>query len=178
VGDYVVVHPGASTPARTLSADRWKAVVAHLVDHLAERCTAIVVTGGEEEARLTAVVSGYHPTVTDLGGRTDLRRLARVLAGASAVVTGNTGPLHLAAAVGAPVVAVFPPTVPSERWRPWRVPQVVLGDQHVPCAGCRSTTCPLPRQLCVDEVTPAAVAAAVDELTRLPRRPFDQVVSR
>jgi len=104
--------------------------------------------------------------------------LARVLTRAAAVVTGNTGPLHLAAAVGTPVVGVFPPTVPLERWRPWRVPHVVLGDQHVVCAGCRSRTCPLPTQMCLDGVTPAAVCAAVDELTGLPRRPSDQEVSR
>ena len=122
-----------------------------------------------------------HPRVNDLGGRTDLPVLAHVLAGAAAVVAGNTGPLHLAAAVGTPVVAVFPPTVALERWRPWRVPHVVLGDQDVPCAGCRSRTCPQPRQLCLDEATPAAVAAAVDRLTRpsgQPANPFDQEVNR
>jgi ADP-heptose:LPS heptosyltransferase len=97
------------------------------------------------------------------------------------VVTGNTGPLHLAAAVGTPVVAVFPPTVALERWRPWRVPHLVLGEQEVPCAGCRSRTCPLPRQTCLDEVTPAAVVAAVDRLAPWPTppaNPSDQVVNR
>jgi ADP-heptose:LPS heptosyltransferase len=156
----VVVHPGASAPARTLPAGRWREVV----DHLADQGHRVSVTGSEEEARLTASVSGMHRGVTDLGGRTNLHGLSRVLADAGVVVTGNTGPLHLAAAVGTPVVAVFPPTVDLERWRPWRVPHVVLGDQAVPCAGCRSTTCPQPRQLCLDRVTPAAVAAAVDQL--------------
>jgi ADP-heptose:LPS heptosyltransferase len=172
--EYVVVHPGSSAPARTLTASRWREVVAHL----AGRGTTVLVTGSEEERRLTAAVAGNHPLVNDLGGRTSLRRLARVLAGAAAVATGNTGPLHLAAAVGTPVVAVFPPTVPLERWRPWRVPHVVLGDHRVACAGCRSRTCPLPRQMCLDGVTPGAVAVAADELARLPRRPPDQAVSR
>jgi ADP-heptose:LPS heptosyltransferase len=168
----VVVHPGASVPARTLSAARWRAVV----DLLADQGRTVSVTGSEEEARLTASVVGMHPGVNDLGGRTDLRRLARVFAGARAVVTGNTGPLHLAAAMGTPVVAVFPPTVALERWRPWRVPHVVVGDQDVACAGCRSRACPLPRQTCLDEVTPAAVAAAVDRLASLCCQPSDQVV--
>jgi ADP-heptose:LPS heptosyltransferase len=168
----IVVHPGASVPARTLSAARWRAVVDLLVD----QGRRVSVTGSEEEPRLTASVVGMHPGVNDLGGRTDLRQLARVFAGARAVVTGNTGPLHLAAATGTPVVAVFPPTVALERWRPWRVPHVVLGDQQVACAGCRSRVCPLPRQLCLDEATPAAVAAALDRLASLSCQPSDQVV--
>jgi ADP-heptose:LPS heptosyltransferase len=102
----------------------------------------------------------------------DFGQLAGVLADAAAVVCGNTGPMHLAAAVGTPVVAVFPPTVPVDRWRPWRVEHVVLGDQTVACSGCRSRMCPLPRQICVDDVTPSAVDAALDGVTRsATRRP-------
>ena len=58
----------------------------------------------------------------DLAGRTDLADLASVLRGAEAVVVGNTGPAHLAAAVGTPVVSLFAPVVPAERWHPWGVP--------------------------------------------------------
>jgi ADP-heptose:LPS heptosyltransferase len=72
--------------------------------------------------------------------------------------------MHLAAAVGTPVVAVFPPTVPLDRWRPWRVPHVVLGAQDVACAGCRSRTCPLDEQVCLGAVGAHDVAAAVDRL--------------
>ena len=100
----------------------------------------------------------------DLGGRLTLRQLGTVLAGADAVVCGNTGPMHLAAAVGTPVVAAFAPTVPLARWRPWRVPHVVLGDQDVPCAGCRSRVCPLDEQVCLASVTGADVVAALDRL--------------
>jgi heptosyltransferase-3 len=76
--------------------------------------------------------------------------------------------MHLAAAAGAPVVAVFPPTVPLERWRPWRVPHVVLGDQGVPCAGCRARECPLPEQVCLDQIDAGAVEQAVEALTAGP----------
>ena len=157
---YVVVHPGSSAPARTLPADRRRDAVAALgaAGH------RVVVTGGAAEAGTTARVAAAHPTATDLGGRSTLAGLAAVLAGAGAVVCGNTGPLHLAAAVGTPVVAVFPPTVPLERWRPWRVPHVVLGDQGVPCQGCRARRCPVPGQPCLAPATPAAVVAAVDRL--------------
>jgi ADP-heptose:LPS heptosyltransferase len=64
--------------------------------------------------------------VLDLGGRTSFAELAEVLAGADAVVVGNTGPAHLAAAVGTPVVSLYAPTVPAVRWRPWQVPHELL----------------------------------------------------
>ncbi len=162
---YVVVHPGASVPARTLSASRWAAVVAALV--AAGR--RVVVTAGPGEADLAARVAG---AALDAEVRADpqtLGGLAALLGGAEAVVCGNTGPTHLAAAVGTPVVCVFPPTVPAGRWRPWGVPHVLLGDQDVACAGCRAQVCPLPHQQCLDPVTPEAVVAAVAALA--PARP-------
>lgn len=155
---YVVVHPGASAPARTWSPDRWaKAVVAlTAVGH------RVVVTGGPAEAGLTAHVAGA--CGSDLGGRTSLRELAGVLAGADAVVVGNTGPAHLAAAVGTPVVSLFAPVVPAARWAP-HGRHVLLGDQNAPCRGTRARECPVPGHPCLDLVDPAEVVAAVEEVT-------------
>lgn len=161
-GPYVVVHPGASVPARALGADR----LAAAVERLAAGGWPVVVTGGPAEAALAARVAGT--SALDLAGRTDLGALGHVLAGAAAVVTGNTGPAHLAAAVGTPVVSIFPPTVPAVRWRPWGVPHVLLGDQAVACAGCRARICPVAGQPCLAGVTPDDVAAAVATLARRP----------
>ena len=94
-----------------------------------------------------------------------MRELAGVLAGADAVVVGNTGPAHLAAAVGTPVVSLFAPTVPYGRWGPYRVPHVRLGDAEAPCRDTRATVCPVPGHPCLSDVTPAAVLAAVGRLT-------------
>uniref|UniRef100_UPI0035259D52 glycosyltransferase family 9 protein n=1 Tax=Streptomyces sp. PU_AKi4 TaxID=2800809 RepID=UPI0035259D52 len=95
----------------------------------------------------------------DLGGRTGAAELAGVLAGAACVVTGNTGPAHLAAAVDTPVVSLFAPVVPAERWRPYGVPYVLLGDQDAPC--------PVPGHPCLDTVTALDVVAAVDKLVEV-----------
>jgi ADP-heptose:LPS heptosyltransferase len=158
---FVVVHPGASAEARTLAPDQWRLVTRAL----AATQRRVVVTGGSEEARLTSRVSGDHPNVFDLGGRLTLRELGTVLAAADGLVSGNTGPMHLAAAVGTPVVTVFPPTVPVERWRPWRVPHVILGDQRVSCAGCRSRRCPVGDHMCVSSVRAVDVTTALHGLT-------------
>jgi ADP-heptose:LPS heptosyltransferase len=93
-----------------------------------------------------------------------------VLDGADAVVVGNTGPAHLAAAVGTPVVSLFAPVVPAERWRPWRVPHALLGDQEAPCALSRAKTCPVPGHPCLDDVPVERVLAAVQALAPAPRR--------
>ncbi len=162
-GGFVVLHPGASVPSRGLTAEHAGALTAEL----AAAGRTVVLTGGPGERELTAAAraAAPHGDVLDLGGRTDLPVLAAVLAAASCVVVGNTGPAHLAAAVGTPVVSLFSPVVPPERWSPYGVPVVLLGDQDAACRGSRARECPVPGHPCLSTVTPAAVLAAVQELT-------------
>jgi ADP-heptose:LPS heptosyltransferase len=156
---YVVVHPGASVPARAPVPE----LCAGYVRALAEDGWNVVVTGSPAEQALTRQVAGGHGL--DLGGRTDLDLLASVISGAAAVVTGNTGPAHVAAAVSTPVVSLFAPTVQLERWRPWQVPHVVLGDQDAACAASRARECPVPGHPCLGGVRPDQVTMAVRQLT-------------
>lgn len=157
---YVVVHPGASVPARAVGADLTRDAVRCLLS----TGRHVVLTGDRADRELVSDLPC--DGVTDLIGRTDLRRLRQVLAGAAAVVVGNTGAAHLAASVGTPVVSVFAPVVPASRWRPWGVPHVLLGDQRAGCAGSRARVCPLPGHPCMRGVTGADVVDAVDRLTR------------
>jgi ADP-heptose:LPS heptosyltransferase len=155
---YVVLHPGASVPARAWPAPR----CAEAVEALADAGHRVLVTGGPGDRGLTAAVAGTRGV--DLGGRTDLGQLAAVLDGAAAVVVGNTGPAHLAAAVGTPVVSLFSPVVPAERWAPYGVPTVLLGDQSAPCRNTRARECPVPGHPCLTSVSSADVVAAVEKL--------------
>jgi ADP-heptose:LPS heptosyltransferase len=161
---YVVVHPGASVAARAWSASHNRELAALLTG--AGR--NVVVTGGADERWLTAAVAGGArcERVADLGGETDLGELAEVIAGAEAIVVGNTGPAHLAAAVGTPVVSLYAPTVPAVRWQPWRVPFELLG-RDVPCAGCRARRCPVPGHPCLEPVTAQEVLDALGRLAPL-----------
>jgi ADP-heptose:LPS heptosyltransferase len=154
---YVVVHPGASVPARAWSPGRNAA----LVEALAATGRRVLVTGGPAETELTRFVAGDRGV--DLGGVTSLPELVEVLARADCVVVGNTGPAHLAAAVGTPVVSLFAPTVPAARWRPWRVVHELL-HRDVPCAGCRARACPVPGHPCLERVGTDEVLAAVRRL--------------
>jgi ADP-heptose:LPS heptosyltransferase len=154
---YVVVHPGASVPARAWAPDRH----AELVERLIAEGRDVVVTGAPAERALTAAVAGRD--AIDLGGATTLGQLAGVLTGADAVVVGNTGPAHLAAAVGTPVVSLFAPTVPAARWRPYGVAHELL-HRPVLCAGCRARDCPVPGHPCLGDVPVDAVLLALARL--------------
>jgi ADP-heptose:LPS heptosyltransferase len=168
---YVVVHPGASVPARAWGPRRSAALARALV--AAGR--RVVLTGGPAERALTeSVASAVGGGVVDLGGQTDLAGLAEVLAAADVVVVGNTGPAHLAASVGTPVVSLFAPTVPAVRWRPWGR-HVLLGDQTITCAGCRARICPVPGHPCLEGVAVEDVVAAVETLSAREAVPDNRV---
>jgi ADP-heptose:LPS heptosyltransferase len=160
---YVVLHPGTSVPARAWPAERF-GQAARLLTREGHR---VVVTGAPSETDLTAAVADGTDAV-DLGGRTSLEELAAVLAAADTVVVGNTGPAHLAAAVGSAVVSLFAPTVPAARWAPHRVPHVLLGDQEAVCRDSRVTSCPFPGHPCLTDVTADDVLGAVEQLSGRP----------
>jgi ADP-heptose:LPS heptosyltransferase len=158
-GRFVAVHPGTDAPARAYPIALWREVV----DRLVADGRRVVVTGTADEQPLGAQL---HPAL-NLCGQTDLAGLAAVLSRADALVVGNTGPAHVAAAVGTPVVSLFAPVVPALRWAPYGVPCVVLGDQHAACRDTRVRECIVDGHPCVSGVAPDEVVAAVDKLAPL-----------
>jgi ADP-heptose:LPS heptosyltransferase len=96
-----------------------------------------------------------------LAGRLDVAELAAVLARAPLLVSNNTGPVHLAAAVGTPVVDLYALTNPQHT--PWGVPHRVLS-HDVPCKYCYKSVCPLGHHDCLRAVAPAAVVTAALDL--------------
>ncbi|GGK89383.1 ADP-heptose:LPS heptosyltransferase [Curtobacterium luteum] len=147
LGRYVVVHPGASVPARAWPAEQHR----ELVSAYAAAGIRVVVTGSPGERDLTALVAG--DAGIDLGGATSPAELAAVLAGAEVVVVGNTGPAHLAAAVGVPIVSLFSPVVPAVKWAPYAPLVELLGDQGAPCRLSRARECPVPGHPCLTRVS-------------------------
>jgi ADP-heptose:LPS heptosyltransferase len=158
---YVLLHPGASAPARRWHLDGWSALAAAL-------CSAgygVAVSGDAAERSLARSITAAAPAAADVCGVTDLAALVELVAHACCVVAGNTGPAHVAAAVGTPVVSLYAPTVPAARWHPWRVPHILLGDQRIECAGCRAVHCPVAGHPCIDDVESGEVMGAVRALT-------------
>jgi len=113
---YVVVALGSSHPGKHLSAS---AIDAAIRAAQAQGRTAVLVGGEAEQARASNVVARHPEALSQVGAWT-LGETAAALAGADAVVTGDTVTLHLAAAVGTPVAAVWGCTRPSLGLAAWR----------------------------------------------------------
>jgi ADP-heptose:LPS heptosyltransferase len=155
---FVVFHPGAAVPARRPTALRG----ARMVAALTAAGHRVVVTGDESERELTAVVAGT--AGIDVGGRTTFAALGALYAAARVVIAPNTGPAHLAAAVGAPLVSLFAPVVSASQWSPFGSNVIRLGDQEAPCRATRARNCPVDGHPCLDGITDAELVRAVDQV--------------
>ena len=156
----VVVHPGCSMPARTYP---WE-MFAESADLLAERQGAtIVLTGAASERPLVERIQGRmkQPALA-VAGKLSFPEFAALIEAADLTITNNTGPMHIAAALKTPVVALFALTNPPQQWGPWRVPHRQLYHE-VSCRLCYSRTCPTDHA-CLRLVTPEMVAQASAEL--------------
>src|ERR687886_805460 len=160
----IVVHPGCSMPARTYP---WE-MYAEVVDLLVERLDAtVLLTGTEDEHALVARIydrldAAARTSVLSVAGMLPFPAFCALAEAADLVITNNTGPMHVAAAVKTPVVALFALTNPPEQWGPWRVPHRQLY-HDVPCRICYSRICPYGHE-CLRLVTPQSVVDAAAEL--------------
>ncbi len=122
---------------------------------------APVIVGGPGDRDLASEIamSAKHPVV-DLTGQTDLKTLAALYQRAGAVVSTDTGPMHLAAAAGAPLVALFGPTAP---WRtgPFSKRQEVIR-LGLGCSPCFRRHCPDPK--CMMDILSEQVVEAVRKI--------------
>jgi lipopolysaccharide heptosyltransferase II len=156
---WVVVHPGASAPSRRYPPEQFAAVARGLVRELG---MSVVLTGSAAERDLVraiarAVGKGAHAMAGGLG----LPALAALLEMAPLLVANNTGPVHVAAAVGTPVVDLYALTNPQHT--PWAVPHRVLS-HDVPCRYCYRSVCPEGHHACLREISPETVLDAAREL--------------
>lgn len=157
VRPLALLHPGASAVARRYPPEQVGAVARGLLD----RGYQVVVTGTAREAELVGRVAALAEGVCALAEETTLPEYAALLERAAVVVCGNTLPLHLADAVGTPVVALFAGTDLEEQWQPRATP-VRLLRRPTPCYPCYRFDCPI-GQPCL-AIEPAEVVATVAAL--------------
>ncbi|MGE3513097.1 MAG: lipopolysaccharide heptosyltransferase II [Vicinamibacterales bacterium] len=159
---YVVLAPGAAYGG----AKRWPSrSFAEVARHLVADGLVPVLIGTRGDAPAAAEVLdalGTAVRAIDLTGRTNLLQLAAVLVGAHGLVTNDSGAMHLAAALGVPVTAIFGPTDETATHPLGRAPHTVL-THPVWCRPCMLRECPL-SHACMRGVSPEAVARAVGEL--------------
>lgn len=156
---WVALHPGATAASRRYPTEAF-GVVAH---DLARRhgLRVLVVGGAEDAAAVMAIRAAGGSGVTPIVGALDLAHLAALLAVAPVLVANNSGPAHLAAAVGTPVVDLYALT--NLQHAPWGVPSRILS-HDVPCKGCRKSVCPVGHHACLRGVAPEEAVEAVLDL--------------
>jgi lipopolysaccharide heptosyltransferase II len=160
---YVVVHPGATAAARRYPAERFGVAARAIVE--ASGCQ-IVFVGSDDEAPLIAQAQQQmSDSGVSLAGQLSLGELAALIAGAQVMVCNNSGPVHIAAAVGTPVAVLYALTNPQHT--PWRVSSRVL-NHDVPCRNCLKSVCPEQHHDCLERVEPDEVAHAALDLIRPP----------
>lgn len=166
-GDWILLHPGASAPARRYPAERWHAAACLLEGQLQR---PLLFAGGNDDIeRVDAIVNTItqgQPEQTlqrwpSVAGRLDFGALAALIAMARVLVACNSAPAHLAAAVGTPVVDLYALTNPQHT--PWQVLHRLLY-RSVPCHDCGHSICPLGHQRCLSAVEPREILQAVQEL--------------
>jgi ADP-heptose:LPS heptosyltransferase len=177
IGDsetLVLIVPGASTPARqwphaSLAALIEQTARAHpdwrlaLIGGPGDRASADAALGHLQEAQKARLL--------DFIGRTSLKETGALLLRADALVTMDTGPMHLAAAVGTPLIALFGPTSPERTGpapppptaRRVKTPLTLAHKEGLECVPCLSRTCARGDLACLARLSPERVLAAIEE---------------
>ena len=156
----VVVNVGASKPANRWYPERW----ARVCEGLVEQCGAEVhLTGGKtDRAEVAEVLHACSAPVVDQAGRLTLAQSAGLIRSARLFVGCDTGPMHIAAAVGTPVLALFGAADPR-RTGPFGAQHVVV-THPVPCSPCRRRHCNVDGHPCMAGIEPELVLARAREL--------------
>jgi lipopolysaccharide heptosyltransferase II len=156
-GSYLVLNVGATKPANRWSPKSFAALAGLVSERFGLPC---VLTGGpEDRPAAEEIMVKAKGEVIDLVGRTTIMELVTVLARARAVVTCDTGPMHLAAALGREVIALFGPADP-DRTGPYRG---LVIRKDLSCSPCGKKSCDDPR--CMEAILPEDVMAGLEKAT-------------
>ncbi|MEN8134418.1 MAG: glycosyltransferase family 9 protein [Thermodesulfobacteriota bacterium] len=154
----VAINPQATWATKLWFNERFSVIA----DRLLERGCSVVFTGSQaDRVEIDRIIAGMNGKAVNLAGKTSLLSLAALYQGAKVVLSTDTGPMHIAAAVGTPLVAIFGPTAP---WRtgPWGEDNAVLR-VDMDCSPCLKKTCTRDsecmRKISVEMVESAVIAA-------------------
>lgn len=160
----VALNPGTSNPIKCWDVKRF----AELGNRLAHELGAglVLVGGGGERNLAEEIVDGLQCGVLDLVGATTMLQLGAVLKSCDLLVSGDTGPLHMATAVGTPVIGLFG-AIDPHRTGPVGGGHRVIRHPYIPCVPCNAKKCNNPAYLeCMEKITVDEVFTAVSEMLR------------
>jgi lipopolysaccharide heptosyltransferase II len=156
---WMVIHPGVSAPSRQYRPEGYAEAARRLT---LEDGLQIVFTGSAGEQELVERIQRWMDVPSfSLAGQLSLGTLGELLEMAPLLISNNTGPVHVAAALGTPIVDLYALTNPQHT--PWGVPNRVLY-HDVPCKFCYKSICPEGHHNCLRLVEPQEIISAVHEL--------------
>lgn len=168
-----VAAPGVSPRVVIVPASRWETKnwfvegFVEVAEDLLVRGATVVLAGGPAERAVCEAIAaplGQRPNLKNLAGKTTLLELGGLLQHAQLAITVDSGPMHMAAALGVPVLALFGPTDPV-RTGPYGAKSRVLTTARLPCQPCFSGQCDRGDLACMRRIFPSQVlAAALDML--------------
>lgn len=156
----VVINPGGRYWFKRWQTEKW----ASLIDLIqGELGVPVVITGaGKELEDIRTIMSGIKTPACSIAGQTTVLELASLLKKTALYIGNDSGPMHIAAAVRTPVIALYGPTTPSV-WRPWGKGHTVISS-HVPCSPCKVTDCTVEKGKCMELISVEEVWQAVRSL--------------
>jgi predicted lipopolysaccharide heptosyltransferase III len=163
----VVVHPGARYRFKRWPNANWTRLADILQGELG---VPVVFAGGQKDLEdIRSIVSRMQTQVYSLAGKTTILEMAALFKRATLFIGNDSGPGHLAAAVGAPVISLFGPTDPNV-WRPWGREHVVISKQ-VSCSPCADTDCDKGKENCMERISVEDVLHSVCQFLEKPVPP-------
>lgn len=156
---WIVLLPGARWPNKRWPAEHFAAIVGQLACEF--RHVRFAILGNNDDRTLGATIARAEPArCLNLAGHTTLPEMIEWIRLSALVVTNDTGPMHVAAALGRPVVALFGPTEPRRTGPYGQLEHVLQADLE--CVPCMKSYCShRPQMECLHAISPASVAAQV-----------------
>nr|AYC79833.1 lipopolysaccharide heptosyltransferase II [uncultured bacterium] len=156
---WVLIHPGASAPSRRYPGEHFALAADELVEE--HGFEVLFVCGAGEQDLLDEIAAQMRQPCRIVKEDLNFGQLAALIRRAPLLIANNSGPVHIAAAVGTPVVDLYALTNPQHT--PWLVPHRLLTHQ-TPCAYCYKSVCPERHHECLRGIEPAQVVRAAVSL--------------
>jgi heptosyltransferase-2 len=158
---FVAFAPGGSKATKRWAPEHWVTLVRRVT---ATGADAVLVGGPEDTAVAAEVAARASSRAINAAGVLGLLGSAAVIKRAAALVTGQTAAMHMAAALGTPMVALMGPTVRAFGLYPYNARRATVLERNLPCRPCSAdggTVCPLGHKSCLDEIRPETVFSAL-----------------
>ena len=160
----IVINIGASKPEKLWPVEHFIALSRQLKQHWKGK---VIIVGGTQDRPSAFQIASSSDTEC-LAGDVTLRELGALYENTSLVISGDTGPLHLAVAMGAPVLGLYGPSTPSRTGPFNNARNVITGKGNPECPSCKNS-CPSPYAPCMNSISPEIVFKGVEH--RLSKQP-------